>query len=296
MESIENIFSPNYSGNEEDLTLVKLANQGDYDSMEKLILRHQTWIYNISLRMTGNPQDAEDATQEVLIKMMTKLSTFMSNSSFRTWLYRIVSNHVLNMKRSAKEAVFTSFEDHRNIIDTLCDDFDSRMPEQAALIEETKLQCMQGMLLCLDRRQRLIFILGALWQIDSALGAEIAGISSTCFRKDLSRVRNQLKNYMNEECSLIDKSGSCRCARKTKAAVAAGFVDPSNLQFCHEHVYKVKDFVLKCAPKADDKLSTPLEASFREKLYRESRDYTRILQATAMKMEFAWNDYRNNAQ
>ncbi len=296
MESIENIFSSNYSGDEEDLTLVKLANQGNYDSMEKFILRHQTWIYNISLRMTGNPQDAEDATQEVLIKMMTKLSTFKGNSSFRTWLYKIVSNHVLNMKRSMKEIVFTSFEDHRNIICTSFDDPCCSETEQSVLIEETKLQCMQGMLLCLDRSQRLIFILGALWQIDSALGAKITGISSICFRKNLSRARKQLKNYMNEECSLVNKNGSCRCVRKTKVAVAAGFVDPSNLQFCHEHVYKVKDFVLKCVPKTNDKLSTPLEESFREKLCKGSRDYTRILQTTAKKMESAWDDYRKNAQ
>ena len=294
MESIENIFSPNYSGDEEDQALVKLANQGNYNSMEKLILRHQTWIYNISLRMTGNPQDAEDATQEVLIKMMTKLSTFKGNSSFRTWLYRIVINHVLNMKRSVKETLFTSFEDHRNILNTLCDDSDACMPEQSALVKETKLQCMQGMLLCLDRSQRLVFILGALWQINSASGAEIAGISSSCFRKNLSRARKQLKNYMNEECSLANKNGSCRCARKTKAAVAAGFVDPSNLQFCHDHMYKVRDFVVKCAPKADDKLGTVLEASFGEKVYKGSRDYTRILQAAAKKMESAWNDYRKN--
>src|SRR2546427_9348614 len=48
-------------------------------------------------------QDAEDATQEILVKLITKLSTFEGRSSFRTWLYRIAVNHVLNMKRQKWE-------------------------------------------------------------------------------------------------------------------------------------------------------------------------------------------------
>jgi RNA polymerase sigma factor (sigma-70 family) len=53
--------------------------------------------------MLHHPQDAEDATQEILIKVLTRLSSFEGRSSFRTWLYRIVVNHVLNMKRGQEE-------------------------------------------------------------------------------------------------------------------------------------------------------------------------------------------------
>src|SRR6266568_7045636 len=83
----------------EDRELVSRAQAGSRDALEQLITRHQAWIYNIVLRMVYLPQDAEDATQEILVKLMTKLSTFMGKSSFRTWLYRMVVNHVLNMKR-----------------------------------------------------------------------------------------------------------------------------------------------------------------------------------------------------
>jgi RNA polymerase sigma factor (sigma-70 family) len=59
--------------------------------------------------MLFHPQDAEDATQEILVKVMTRLSSLEGRSSFRTWLYRIVVNHVLNMKRGRVEHASMSF-------------------------------------------------------------------------------------------------------------------------------------------------------------------------------------------
>ena len=74
----------------DDLVLLSRIREGDRDALEALVMRHQAWIYNIVQRMVYLPEDAEDATQEVLIKLVTKLSTFEGRSSFRTWLYRIV--------------------------------------------------------------------------------------------------------------------------------------------------------------------------------------------------------------
>ncbi len=70
----------------EDRELVSRAQAGSRDALERLITRHQAWIYNIVLRMLYWPNDAEDVTQEILIKLTTKLSTFEGRSSFRTWL------------------------------------------------------------------------------------------------------------------------------------------------------------------------------------------------------------------
>src|ERR1700745_731047 len=87
----------------EEQGLVLRAQSGDRNALEDLVQRHQAWIYNIAIRMLYHPQDAEDATQEILIKVLTRLSSFEGRSSFRTWLYRIVVNHVLNMKRGRVE-------------------------------------------------------------------------------------------------------------------------------------------------------------------------------------------------
>ena len=106
------IFGTQELSGSKDSELVTSAQQGNRTALEELIRRHQLWIYNIALRMVGYPPDAEDITQEILIKMMTKLSTFQGKSSFRTWLYRIVANHVINMKKRGMEYVFSSFDQH----------------------------------------------------------------------------------------------------------------------------------------------------------------------------------------
>ncbi len=77
-----------------DCELIEQSKNGSQSAIEKLILRHQAWIYNIAVRMVFHPHDAEEVTQEVLIKALTRLSTFNGESKFRTWLYRITSNHV----------------------------------------------------------------------------------------------------------------------------------------------------------------------------------------------------------
>src|ERR1700693_4539999 len=96
--SINNPLADNSPTDQEDQSLAMRACAGDRKALEDLIQRHQGWIYNIALRMLFHPQDAEDATQEILVKVMTGLSSFEGRSSFRTWLYRILVNHVLNMK------------------------------------------------------------------------------------------------------------------------------------------------------------------------------------------------------
>ena len=101
--SIANPLADNSPTDPADHALVIRARSGDRDALEELARRHQAWIYNIAVRMLYHPQDAEDATQEILLKALTRLSSFESRSSFRTWLYRITFNHVLNMKRGRAE-------------------------------------------------------------------------------------------------------------------------------------------------------------------------------------------------
>src|ERR1700758_1155563 len=107
--SITSPFTDNTPTDLEDRTLVARARSGDREALEDLVQRHQGWIYNIAIRMLYHPQDAEDATQEILIKAVTRLSSFEGRSSFRTWLYRLVVNHVLNMKRGRIEQEILGF-------------------------------------------------------------------------------------------------------------------------------------------------------------------------------------------
>ncbi len=105
----------------EDSALVEKARLGDRTALEKLVLRHQAWIYNIAVRMVFQPHDAEEVTQEVLVKVITNLSAFKGDCKFRTWLYRIVTNHVLNMKRRAVEAQELTFSQYGAALDNTPD-------------------------------------------------------------------------------------------------------------------------------------------------------------------------------
>jgi RNA polymerase sigma factor (sigma-70 family) len=105
-----NPLSGSSAAEADDRALIDRIAQGSRDALETLIARHQGWIYNIVLRMVYFPEDAEDVTQEILIKLLTSLSSFEGRSRFRTWLYRIVVNHVLNMKRSRAEELEYTFE------------------------------------------------------------------------------------------------------------------------------------------------------------------------------------------
>src|SRR5580765_7349704 len=154
-----NPFAETTDADISDVELVDQAKSGDRGALEKLVLRHQAWIYNIAIRMVFHPQDAEEITQEVLVKVITKLSTFKGESKFRTWLYRIAANHVLNMKRRRAETRATTFADFGDAINRT-PDLDLPDPKTVPvalplLVEEAKNGCTMGMLLCLDRKQRL---------------------------------------------------------------------------------------------------------------------------------------------
>jgi Sigma-70, region 4 len=87
------------------------------------------------------------------------------------------------------------------------------------------------MLLCLDRRQRMAFILGEIFGVSSDLGADVMEISPDNFRQLLSRARRDLYQFMQNKCGLINSANPCRCAKKTRGFMQMGFLDPNRIQF-----------------------------------------------------------------
>jgi RNA polymerase sigma factor (sigma-70 family) len=228
-----------------DAELVTRAQGGSREALETLVTRHQRWIYNIVLRMIYHPHDAEDVTQEILIKLITKLSTFKGDSRFRTWLYRIVVNHVLNMKRTRGEQLEWTFEKYGS---GLSHAPDADLPDERSvpvdvqlLVDEARIGCTSGMLLCLTREQRLTYILGEIFGVSDVVGAELLEVSRENFRQKLSRARRDLHHFMNNQCGLVNTANPCRCAKKTQTFMKAGYVDPEKLLFAREHVTRVRD-------------------------------------------------------
>jgi hypothetical protein len=99
------------------------------------------------------------------------------------------------------------------------------------LLEEAKVGCMLGMLLCLDRAQRVAFILGEIMECPSTLAADVLQISPAAFRKRLERARTDLSAFMNDQCGLLNPANACRCERKAKGFIEAGWVNPASLKF-----------------------------------------------------------------
>jgi RNA polymerase sigma factor (sigma-70 family) len=284
-----NPFTDIATGEGRDQELVQLAKGGSRAALEELVVRHQAWIYNLALRMVHHPEDAKDATQEVLIKLFTRLSAFDGRSSLRTWLYRIVVNHLLNMKRSRAESRGITFEEYGQVLDDM-PDMDLPDPQAVPadvqlLVTEARIGCTSGMLLCLDREQRLIFILGSIFGVGDAVGAELLELSRDNFRQRLARARRDLQNFMQDKCGLVNTINPCRCAKKTRGFIAAGHIDPNNLRFARERVTYVRDL----AARVSDEI-TGLDAAYAE-VYRDhpfqnSPDFVAALRELMNRPEF----------
>jgi RNA polymerase sigma factor (sigma-70 family) len=259
-----------------DTDLIEQAKQGSREALEKLVLRHQAWIYNIAIRMVFFPQDAEEVAQEVLIKAITRLSSFQGESRFRTWLYRIAANHVLNMKRRGGETETQTFSSYADAINDT-PDLDLPDPNTVAvdvplLVEEAKISCTTGMLLCLDRKQRLIFTLGAIFGASDTVGSEILEMSADNFRQRLSRARRDLHQFMHGQCGLVNAQNPCRCPKKTKGFIAAGHVDPDRLQFASLHLRKIKEVAADTAGTIENAVDEQFAAVFREHPFLAPQD------------------------
>jgi RNA polymerase sigma factor (sigma-70 family) len=288
---MDNPFTEKYTTDKKDEKLIEQAIKGDKRSLEELIYRHQAWIYNLALRMVFYPQEAEDVTQEVLIKVITKLSTFRGDSGFRTWMYRIVVNHVLNMKKSLGEKKHAdNFDDYWKIIENVPDmdlpPDNTYSVEMETLVNEVKVSCMSGMLLCLDREQRLIYILGAIFSASDKVGAEIMDISRDNFRQRLSRARKQLFNFMHNKCGLMDKNNPCRCEKKTKVLIDVGYVNPKKLLFNINYVHSVETASEEKSQRFDELIDNRVSGLFRGNPFQEPPDFVESLREILNHKEF----------
>ena len=222
--------------------LVEQAKAGDKQALEDLVLSIQDRVYGLSLRMLYHPADAEDATQEILVKIITRLDRFEGRSSFSTWAYRVASNHLLSTHKRRAEMFNFSFQDFEHMIDQGTSHTPSHTfneAEMGLMLEEMKLSCTQGMLLCLSREVRLAFVLGEIFGANSEEGAEILDITPVSFRQRLSRGRKQIREFMTKNCSLVNSANPCQCAKALRSHIKSRWIDPENPLFtthpCHAH-------------------------------------------------------------
>lgn len=212
---------------EPDAQLLQAATNGDLRAIDALLLSLQRGIYNLAQRMLGQRDDAADATQEILLKVVTHLGTFRGQSAFSTWVYQIARNHLLTASTRSRESPEVSLDAMQERLQAgldLADQLAARAGAPAALTPEDKLAarqvalaCTQNMLMALDREQRLAYVLDAVFELPSAQAAAVLSLTPAAYRQRVSRARRALDGFSHGICGLANPDAACHCDKQLPA-------------------------------------------------------------------------------
>lgn len=227
-----------------DPSLIGRARGGDLAALEALLRSLQAPLYTLAVRMLGHRADAEDATQEILLKVTTHLATWRGESAFGTWVHGIAANHLLNARTRSPRRREMSF-------DTLAERLDTGLaiaerqgpqpltPEDRLEARRTAITCTQAMLMCLDPPGRLAYVLDIVFGLESQEAGAVQGISAAVHRQRLARARAALHGFMKRRCGLANEAAPCRCARQVPAKRAMG-PNPDALQVADAELHQAE--------------------------------------------------------
>ena len=173
---------------EEENDAVRRVLDGDADAFSPLVEAYQKNVYNLALRMTGNPEDALDMAQEAFIRAYNSLSSFRGDSKFSVWLYRIVSNVCLDFLRARKgRAAVSLSQTGPDGEDTALEIPDERALPEAELERALTRDSVRRGLQALPYNQREILLLREIQglsyeEIAAALSLEGGTVKSRIFR------------------------------------------------------------------------------------------------------------------
>lgn len=223
--------------------LVLQATAGNKAALEDVIAAVHDKVFNLALRMLVNPEDAKEATQEILIKMMTSLSSFRFESQFSTWVYRLAANYLITEKKMLEKHLGLTFEEYKMDLES---DLQAPLvlqnhPEYPVLLNELRISCTMAMLLCLNPSHRLAYILGEIMEMDHVEASEVMSVSKDNFRKQLSRARAKVLAFTSTSCGLVHEGAKCSCEKKLTGAVQRQRVHPDELYFAAGNQYTYAD-------------------------------------------------------
>jgi RNA polymerase sigma factor (sigma-70 family) len=202
-------------------SLARQAIDGDRQALDTLVRALQDDVYRLALRMLWNREDAEDATQEILVRIVTRLSQFQFRSGLKTWAYRLSVNYILDHKKSPIERRELTFEQFAEDLTSGLVPASVGETERSVLIEEVKVGCSLAMLQCLDRPHRAAFVLGDILELSGPEAAEILDIEPALFRKRLQLAREAVHDFLRSHCGLVSDDAACRCHRRVPSPALA---------------------------------------------------------------------------
>lgn len=187
-----------------ELWLVEQSRKGNVDAFEELIKDYKRVAYNIALRVLRNVEDAEDASQEALIKVYKNIQNFNMQSTFKVWMYRIVVNTCLDFKRKKTINAVSIDENidlgensevHREIAD------DSGNPD--ALVEKNfNSKLVNDAVNKLDDDYKTIIVLRDIQGFSYSEIAEILSCNLGTVKSRLNRARKSLKEILENEMKI----------------------------------------------------------------------------------------------
>lgn len=212
---------------------IDAAVSGDKAAIESVIGSVQNLVFNLSLRMLGTFPDAEDASQDILLKVVTHLSSFKGESAFSTWVFRIAINHLVHYKKHMFAKFPLDFAFYANDIEHAPIENIPDMTQnvdRALLAEELKLACTNVLLQCLDAQSRAIFILGAMFHLDSRVAGEMLELSPEAYRQRFSRARRKVADFLHAYCGEYG-CGRCQCSKRVDYAIQSHRLHPQQRSF-----------------------------------------------------------------
>lgn len=203
---------------------VSRALEGDARAIERLVRALEGPFFALARRMSLSPSDAEEVTQEALLRVLTHLSQFDGRAKFSSWAWRIAVNQCLDHRANRRRLPVLSSD---AISEQIASGLDLEAPERTedrAELNELKAACTIAMLSVLDVDQRVAFVLGDILEVSSDEAAEVLGIDGAAFRKRSSRARAALREALAGNCGMVEPANACRCHRRLGALRARSLV------------------------------------------------------------------------
>jgi RNA polymerase sigma factor (sigma-70 family) len=201
---------------------VQSAQAGDKPALEAVLAGTQNEIHALARRILVNPEDAKEATQEILILVLTKLSTFRGDSAFSTWVYRVAVRYLLTTKKIRDRDMGLTFDMFAADLETGLVADPPKAPDDALMLNELRVSCTMAMLLCLKMDLRLAYVLGDIFELDHGEASEILELAPAAYRKRLSRARADVEAFTSRRCGVVSSSAKCACPRRLPASVKMG--------------------------------------------------------------------------
>lgn len=226
---------------------LQAATRGDLAALDRVLLAIQPGVFNLAVRMLGNREDAADAAQEILLRVVTHLGSFRGEAAFTTWVFGIARNHLLTAATHSRETPEVSLE---SIGERLGQGLDyaaslgdphgaARVltPEDKLAARQVALGCTQNMLMALDREQRLAYILDVVFSLPSRQAADVLDVTPDAYRQRLSRARARLDGFATGTCGEVSREAACLCERQLPAVrqvAASGIPAAPRLAALHQ--------------------------------------------------------------